>query len=418
VTLETAQNSVTCTACHNPHSDAGFDHLLVKESYALCSDCHAQTEALSTIHHPAKEMFEGVTLVPEVAGVPGAHFTAEDGPRCQTCHMQTVSVSDGKQARVSHTLSVVLPGDVVDFEGLNDTCTVCHTEYLDGPGIQQLVDDVQTDVTTRLEAAQAALTSASPQWVSDALAFVDGDSSMGMHNYAYTQALLSASEKELGLAPMDTTGQAQILTTREVLDSTREAARSDTIIFGLTAPMLIALGAAALILLIGLFMLARRRRLFAVLSLIVAFALVAGVVILRQPATAVDITGDNANCLFCHAQASYSYTFADTSRLNLSVDHERMANSVHTTADGQPFGCLDCHSADIFPHQSVSFASRGAYRVEMSGVCINCHLDDTAHYEDVLEGNILVGCSDCHTSHYVVPADQLQAASVLLVPQP
>lgn len=414
VTLSSAQDGVTCTACHNPHSEAGYDYLLVKDSYALCSDCHTQTEALSAIHHPAREMFEGLTLVAEVAGVPGAHFTAEGGPNCQTCHMQSVSVGGGQQ-RVSHALDVVLPGDVVDFEGLSDGCTTCHTEYLDGPGIQQLVDDVQADVQSRLQAAQAAVSASSPQWVSDTLAFVEGDNSLGIHNYAYTLALLSASEKALGLAPADATGHAQILTTREVLDQTREAARSDTIVLGLTAPMLAALAAAGLALLLALFLLLRRRRLLAVLGLIAAFALVAGVMILRQPAPAVEVTGDNANCLFCHANTSYNYTFADSSALNLRVNYERMAESVHTSAEGGPFGCLDCHSADVFPHQSVSFASRGAYRVEMSGVCINCHLEDTAHYEDVLGRNILVGCSDCHTAHYVMPANQLNT-SVLFRP--
>ncbi|HBY93829.1 MAG TPA: hypothetical protein DEP84_07630 [Chloroflexi bacterium] len=174
--------------------------------------------------------------------------------------------------------------------------------------------------------------------------------------------------------------------------------------------LLVALAAAGLALLLALFLLLRRRRLLSVLSLIATFAIVAGVMILRQPAQAVEVTGDNANCLFCHANASYSYTFADSSALNLRVNYEHMAESVHTSAEGEPFGCLDCHSADIFPHQSVSFASRGAYRVEMSGVCINCHLEDTAHYEDVLERNILVGCSDCHTAHYVMPANQLNTA--------
>ncbi len=409
VTLATARDGVTCTACHNPHSEAGYDYQLVTDSYTLCSSCHTQTEALSAVHHPAREMFEGLTLVAEVAGVPGAHFTAENGPDCQTCHLPAVSVG-AEQERASHSLNVILPGAVVDFAGLSDGCTSCHTEYLDGAGIQQLVDDVQGDVQARLEAARAATAPDTPQWVGDALAFVDGDGSLGMHNYAYTQALLSAAEKALGLAALDTTGHAQIMTTREVLELTREAARSNTVILGLTAPMLAALAAAGLVLLLALFLLLRGRRLLAVLGLIAAFAIVAGVIILREPNRTAAITGDNANCLFCHANAAYSYTFADSSALSMRVDHERMAASVHTGPADEPFGCLDCHSADIFPHQSVSFASRGAYRVEMSGVCINCHLEDTAHYEDVLKRDILVGCSDCHTAHYVLPANQLNTA--------
>lgn len=409
LTLDSAQYGIVCTTCHNPHSQAEYDYLLVSDSYSLCSSCHTQTESLETIHHPAREMFEGITLVPEVGGVPGAHFTAEDGPNCQTCHMPSVSV--GKQVRVSHTLSAILPGQVVDFEGLSDGCTTCHTDYLDGAGVQQLVDDVQADVQMRLQAAQAVLVATSPQWVANALEFVAGDGSRGIHNYAYTQALLSASEKALGLAPLDTTGRAQILSTREVLESTREAARSDTIVFGLTLPALLAVGLAGFVLMVSLFFLARRRRLLAVLCLVAAVVIVSGVMILREPARTLEITGNDSNCLFCHANATYSYTFADGSALNLRVDSERLAASVHASADNGQFGCLDCHSADIFPHQSVSFASRGAYRVEMSSVCINCHLQHTEHYEQVLERNILVGCSDCHTSHYVTPASELRLST-------
>jgi hypothetical protein len=62
--------------------------------------------------------------------------------------------------------------------------------------------------------------------------------------------------------------------------------------------------------------------------------------------------------------------------------------------------------------QSVTFTSAGNYRVQMSSICIDCHVDHTDHYVDVLERNILVGCSDCHTAHYVIPADELEAAAL------
>jgi hypothetical protein len=369
-----------------------------------------QTETLEFIHHPAREMFEGTALIPQVEGVIGAHFVAADGPDCQTCHMPSVPV--GKQQRISHTLGVILPNDVVGVEGLYDGCTTCHTEHLDGAGIQRLVDDIQADVQARLQAAQAAALTGSAQWVRDALDFIEGDGSLGIHNYAYTLALLSATEKELGLVPVDTTGRAQILSTREVLERTREAVRSDTVILGLTWPELLGFSAAGLILFISLVFVVRGMRLPGVLSLIVSVAVAAGVLILREPVQAVEITGANSNCLFCHAGAPYDFVFADGTALNLRVDVERMAASVHTKQGVGPFGCLDCHSETIFPHQSVSFASRGAYRVEMSSVCINCHLTDTEHYEAVLARNVLVGCSDCHTSHYVEPASQLRLATV------
>lgn len=411
VTLNSASYGITCSTCHNPHSAGEYDHLLVTDSYTLCTSCHANTESLTDIHHPAKEMFEGVTLIAEVAGVAGAHFMAEEGPDCQTCHMPSVPVGATLQ-RVSHSLGVILPGDVVDIQGLSDGCTTCHTEYLDGAGIQQLVDDVQADTRARLENARAALAADTPQWVSAALDFVAGDGSLGVHNYAYTQALLSASEKALELVPVDTTGLAQITSTREVLQQTREATRTDEVVFGLTLPMLIALGIAVLVLIAALVLLLGRRWLPGGLSLLVVVLVVGAVMLLRSPAETPVITGNNDNCLFCHAGATYQYTFTDGSSLDLRVDPQRLASSVHTAETAGTFGCMDCHEEGLFPHKGISFASRGAYRVEMSSVCINCHLKDTAHYEDVLERNILVGCSDCHTAHYVVPAVQLTPQTI------
>ncbi|HEX3050816.1 MAG TPA: hypothetical protein VHP83_09200 [Aggregatilineaceae bacterium] len=39
----------------------------------------------------------------------------------------------------------------------------------------------------------------SPDWVVTVLDFVDGDGSLGVHNYTYTDRLLDAVEAELGL---------------------------------------------------------------------------------------------------------------------------------------------------------------------------------------------------------------------------
>jgi hypothetical protein len=43
----------------------------------------------------------------------------------------------------------------------------------------------------------------------------------------------------------------------------------------------------------------------------------------------------------------------------------------------------------------------------MSTVCIDCHAADTEHYSEVVKRNISVGCADCHSAHYVVPASEL-----------
>ena len=57
-----------------------------------------------------------------------------------------------------------------------------------------MVTDVQANVSARLDSAQAALTSDSPDWVRVALEAVAGDGSRGLHNYGYTNALLSAGK--------------------------------------------------------------------------------------------------------------------------------------------------------------------------------------------------------------------------------
>ncbi len=197
ITLETAQFGITCANCHDSHSSDDQITPFADDPYGLCIDCHTNPSEGDFIHHPAREMFEGITLVAAVEGVPGAHFSAEDGPRCTTCHMPQVPVENAG-TRASHRWTPILPGSE---EALQDSCTGCHTDFVDVAGMRQLVNDIQTGTQARLDAAQTAVTDASPAWVSEALSFVEGDSSLGIHNYIYTDALLKAAESELGIAP-------------------------------------------------------------------------------------------------------------------------------------------------------------------------------------------------------------------------
>jgi predicted CXXCH cytochrome family protein len=247
VTLETAQFGITCVNCHDPHPEDEMTMPFAGDVYGLCTDCHANPAEGDIIHHPAREMYEGITLVSEVEGIPSAHFTEEDGPRCATCHMPDVPVENAG-VRNSHRWTPILPGST---EVLQDSCTTCHTDYVDVSGMQQLVEDIQTSTQTRLEAAQAALTDASPDWVDAALQFVEGDGSLGIHNYPYTEALLKAAEEELDLAPtpvaeavVDALRNATPVPTESADDSEPFTAEFGT---GLTAPSIILLGIAGLI---------------------------------------------------------------------------------------------------------------------------------------------------------------------------
>jgi len=188
---------ITCAACHNPHSTEGHPASLVRESYTLCSGCHRSAEPIYGLHHPAREVFEGRTLVAGIEGMPSAHFSAENGPTCATCHMPEVPVEHA--TRISHALWPILPAHASGVAGIEDSCTACHGERIAGQTMQQLIDSIQRDTRARYDAGRAALDDSSPAWLHETLQVIAGDGSWGIHNYAYTSTLLSNAERELGL---------------------------------------------------------------------------------------------------------------------------------------------------------------------------------------------------------------------------
>ncbi len=202
VTLADAQWGVTCTTCHNQHTDSGEPFSLVMAANDLCTSCHVQPADSTHIHHPVTEMFEGVSVVDGIDGVPGTHFSQEEGPRCVTCHMQQEPVSD-ETTRSSHGFKPILPGE---SDQLPSACAGCHTS-LTTTDLSLLVTNTQAAVKTRIDAARTQLTNltkptdaddlARYQQASDALDFVEGDGSFGVHNYTYADALLTAAENDL-----------------------------------------------------------------------------------------------------------------------------------------------------------------------------------------------------------------------------
>ncbi len=199
LTVETAQFGVTCTTCHEIHPVAAETEPAEESTletadpaYALCVSCHQGYDIAGGVHHPVQEMFEGASLVAGVDGIPSAHFAAPNGPDCATCHMPTVPVADG--TRISHSFQVIMPGLAMDIQY---TCSACHRMQAAPSNLQRLIDDIQTNTQARLEAARAALNNDSPAWVITALDFVEGDGSLGVHNYTYADRLLDAVEAEL-----------------------------------------------------------------------------------------------------------------------------------------------------------------------------------------------------------------------------
>jgi 5-methylcytosine-specific restriction endonuclease McrA len=242
-TLAAAEYGVTCASCHTIHPTE--DQAQPASSAALCMACHSNPEG--AIHHPVREMFTGEAFIEEVAGVPGAHFQAADGPDCATCHLPAVPVET--QIRASHTMQPILPGSAIEIAALQDSCTGCHT--IDAAAMQQLIDDTRSGVENRLLAARAELAADSPTWAIMALDFIEGDGSRGVHNYAYTDSLLDAVELELGLtvpvAPTPDFAQMISLPAAEPESSTPQ--RNIVIpAAGLSTTGLVILGIVALIL--------------------------------------------------------------------------------------------------------------------------------------------------------------------------
>ncbi len=207
LTVQSAKYSVDCLTCHDPHinttkQQVAFD-IATGDSNALCISCHRATDVTPSLHHPAKEMFEGQPLVAGIAGIPSAHFADPKGPRCQTCHMPQVPISTVTNA--SHSFQVILPGKA---DGkLPDSCTTCHTD-LKPDDLQSLIDATQDTVRTRLSVALARLATIAKPTAGNAtydkynqivlaLNFVQNEGSLGVHNYPYTDALLTASERTL-----------------------------------------------------------------------------------------------------------------------------------------------------------------------------------------------------------------------------
>ncbi len=251
--LETHDYGVACASCHNPHEEDNAAYL-IDDPIALCTSCHSDTEVTERLHHPVVEMYEGQELVAEIDPVVGAHASAEDGPTCNTCHMQTIQTKNGP--RSSHTFHPVSPAGAAEIADLQDACTTCHTDVENPVEMQGLIDNVQMNVEGRLTVLRDAMDEDTPEWVQQSVAAVEGDGSLGVHNYAYTNALLTAAEAELGIANATVDNDAVAQEISDTLPSvevpevtttqaTVQAAR------GLTTPSIVLLGIASGIILIA-----------------------------------------------------------------------------------------------------------------------------------------------------------------------
>lgn len=107
------QAGVTCSDCHEPHSQQ-----LRAEGNALCSSCHLSTEFDRPEHH--------------------FHPANSSGAQCVSCHMpeRTYMVIDPRR---DHSITVPRP-DLARQLGAPDACTSCHTDQKPAWAAQQIVN--------------------------------------------------------------------------------------------------------------------------------------------------------------------------------------------------------------------------------------------------------------------------------------
>lgn len=115
-----AKYGITCVACHTPHergtavgawSEEFTPQLRYDSAKTLCTSCHnAELDGKiaapgSTVHHPMKEMMEGVGAIDVMQGSPSVHKG-----KCVECHMPPTTISRGSvQLAANHTFKIIEP---------------------------------------------------------------------------------------------------------------------------------------------------------------------------------------------------------------------------------------------------------------------------------------------------------------------
>ncbi len=206
---EELTESVNCNVCHVTHEPGFGEAQLRLPREEVCSTCHnagGPVEAGQAVHHPQAEMLSGEGAL-EVASVPSLHQAA--GITCVDCHMTKVAKSMNYWDISNHVFQPVLPGEAL--EGMPDTCTSCH-KGSDPADRQAIIDSWQTTIENMLAELEPRLEAAKARVDAGGLAedvvqlyniaftnvsFVKADASKGVHNFAYTKAVLEAAAEKL-----------------------------------------------------------------------------------------------------------------------------------------------------------------------------------------------------------------------------
>ena len=114
----------------------------------------------------------------------------------------------------------------------------------------------------------------------------------------------------------------------------------------------------------------------------------------------------NDYCLSCHGLRGQTYPLEDGSVLDLYVDPQEHAGSIH---GDRGIACVQCHTeVGKYPHPPFAATDRRDVTLQLNEVCSRCHLQqselahDSVHATAMAAGNRNAAvCSDCHSAHAV-----------------
>ena len=114
----------------------------------------------------------------------------------------------------------------------------------------------------------------------------------------------------------------------------------------------------------------------------------------------------NEVCLECHGKPGLSITLANGDILDLYVNPDNYADSVHGK---NGYACVQCHT-DLgnYPHPAFTASDLRDVTLQLTGICDRCHSGeynltmDSVHAAAQNAGmREAAVCTDCHGSHYV-----------------
>ena len=221
-TIATANLSLECTTCHNPHRNVGPEHQLRKPIKQLCGECHTVGESLlgNSPHHPQFEMLSGTGAFNE-DGTPlnqlGPHSILvrndlfPEGKACAQCHIVDIhpeQVNHVSPVRTGHTFN---PFDesIPNFQSETqyEGCTLCHTAKWAGEhrvAVQSELKELLKEVSAYFDPGSEKYVD--PERISEESStrydvakfnyhFVDADGSYGIHNSANAKVALRTAKR-------------------------------------------------------------------------------------------------------------------------------------------------------------------------------------------------------------------------------